>query len=90
MKKTLFSWIAVLLAVMMFAGCAGGSGKSGNYYKQDTAAEAYRDDYDYNGYANEAEKPAAESKASDSSSRSNIPDGVKIIYTATVEMETTT
>ena len=97
MKKKVSVIALTLLMLFSLTACGGGgksaaqtaSGASSSSYAMDNAAE-------YGGYWSEteaAEMPApmeqAKAGGSAGSSRSNLPDGVKMIFRANLELETT-
>lgn len=95
MKKSICVILSVLLMVSLLCGC--GSSSSGSYAKSDSAASggsapAY---YAENGWAmDEAAEMAEEAKTSGSGSTvqktgSNLPENVKLIYRASIDMEST-
>ena len=96
MKKRLCVILSVLLLVSLLCGC-GASGSSAGYAKSESAsssgsAPAY---YADNGWAmDEAVEMAEEAKTSGSGSTapktgSNLPENVKLIYRANIDMEST-
>lgn len=96
MKRRSLALLVTLLLVLGLSGCGGSSGKnamsgSSASYAMDSAAA----EMDYGGYwAEAAETPMAPAEKQTSGStggdsRSTLPDGVKMIYRANLELETT-
>ena len=90
MKRSYLCWISLLLVVLMLAGCSAGNSGNAAYYANNSGA-SYAAREDAVGYVAETEYYSSDNQAevTNKTSNSNIPQNVKIIYTANVEMETT-